>query len=104
MNDLISERSREMQSYAIGYGSSLLLTLAAFAVVHWPAAGSATTFGIVVILGLIQLLVQFRFFLHVSLRRSSRTDLLLISFSALIILLMVSGTLVVLFNLRARMM
>ncbi|RYY09384.1 MAG: cytochrome-c oxidase, partial [Alphaproteobacteria bacterium] len=48
--------------------------------------------------------VQFRCFLHINLKRSSRHDLQLILFSTLIIALMVSGTLVILFNLRGRMM
>ena len=44
------------------------------------------------------------FLLHIRLRKSARDDLQLILFSALIMILMVSGTLVILFNLRARMM
>jgi cytochrome o ubiquinol oxidase operon protein cyoD len=58
----------------------------------------------VLALGLVQMAVQFRCFLHISLKRSSRHDLQLILFSTLIIALMVSGTLVILFNLRGRMM
>jgi cytochrome o ubiquinol oxidase operon protein cyoD len=42
--------------------------------------------------------------LRVNLSRSSRDNLWLILFSGLIIALMVSGTLVILFNLRQRMM
>jgi GH15 family glucan-1,4-alpha-glucosidase len=49
-------------------------------------------------------IVHFRFFLHISLRKSARDDLQLMLFSALIVILMVSGTLIILFNLRARMM
>jgi cytochrome o ubiquinol oxidase subunit IV len=50
------------------------------------------------------MVVHFRFFLRVNLSRSSRDNLWLILFSGLIIALMVSGTLVILFNLRQRMM
>ena len=53
------------------------------------------------------MLVHFRFFLHIDLRKSARHDLQLILFSTLIIALMVSGTLFILFilfNLRSRMM
>jgi cytochrome o ubiquinol oxidase operon protein cyoD len=49
------------------------------------------------------MVVQFRCFLHIGLKRSSRHDLQLILFTALIIALMASGTLVILFNLRGRM-
>ena len=55
-------------------------------------------------LGLAQMLVHFRFFLHIDLKQSAKADLQLILFSTMIVALMVGGTLVVLFNLRARMM
>ncbi|MHA6720419.1 hypothetical protein ACX40Y_13325 [Sphingomonas sp. RS6] len=55
-------------------------------------------------LALVQMIVQFRCFLHISLQRSARDDLRLILFSTLIVALMVGGTLVILFNLRMRMM
>ena len=77
---------------------------AAFAAVHWPSFASTTTLAIVLGLALVQTVVHFRFFLHISLRKSARDDLQLILFSMLIVILMVSGTLVILFNLRARMM
>ena len=94
----------EIRSYAIGYGLALALTGAAFATVHWPSFVSTTTLAIVLGLALVQMVVHFRFFLHISLGKSSRDDLQLILFSALIVILMVSGTLIILFNLRARMM
>lgn len=104
MTDSANERRGELRSYVIGYASALVLTGAAFAVVVWGSLGSAQTLGIVLALGLVQILVHFRFFLHVSFKRSSRHDLQLIAFSTLIIVLMVSGTLVVIANLRDRMM
>jgi cytochrome o ubiquinol oxidase operon protein cyoD len=94
----------EIRSYAFGYVLALALTGAAFATVHWPHFVSTTTLAIVLGLAFVQMVVHFRFFLHISLGRSARDDLQLILFSTLIIILMVSGTLVVLFNLRARMM
>ncbi|KQM48125.1 cytochrome C oxidase [Sphingomonas sp. Leaf208] len=100
----MSDRTRELRTYAVGYALSLALTVAAFVMVRWPSFGARAIFGGVLALGLVQMAVQFRCFLHISLKRSSRHDLQLILFSALIIALMVSGTLVILFNLRGRMM
>jgi len=100
----MSDRTRELRTYAVGYGLSLVLTVAAFAMVRWPSFGARAIFGGVLALGLVQMAVQFRCFLRISMKRSSRHDLQLILFSALIIALMVSGTLVILFNLRGRMM
>ena len=100
----MSARARETASYAIGYTLALVLTAAAFAAVRWPSLSAQTTLAVVLALALMQMVVHFRFFLHISLRKSARHDLQLILFSSLIILLMVSGTLVILSNLRIRMM
>lgn len=97
-------RRRETLTYLVGYAVALGLTAAAFAIVGWPVATAGTTLAIILGLALVQVVVQFRCFLHISLTRSSRPDLLLVLFATLIIALMVSGTLVILFNLRERMM
>lgn len=100
----MSERGRETRTYLVGYGLALALTLVAFAAVVWPIATFPGTFAIILVLALVQIIVQFRCFLHISLAKSARHDLLLVLFAALIVTLMVSGTFVVLFNLRQRMM
>ncbi len=91
-------------SYGIGYVVALALTAAAFAIVHWPNFVSTTTLSIVLVLAVVQMGVHFRFFLHIGLQKSARDNLQLILFSTLLVILMVSGTLVILFNLRTRMM
>ncbi|NEU14111.1 cytochrome-c oxidase [Methylobacterium sp. BTF04] len=98
------DRAREIQSYTIGYLIALLLTGAAFGAVYWQSASATVTLAIVLGLALIQMVVHFRFFLHITLGKSSRADLQLILFSTLIIVLMVIGTLVILLNLHHRMM
>jgi cytochrome o ubiquinol oxidase operon protein cyoD len=98
------DQRQEIRSYRIGYGVALALTAAAFAVVQWPRFGPSVTVAIVFGLALVQAIVHFRCFLHISLKISARDDLSLILFSALVVGLMVSGTLVILMNLRHRMM
>ena len=97
-------KAAEIRTYLIGYALALLLTCAAFAAIRWQSYTAATTLAVLFALALAQMIVHFRFFLHIRLGRSSRDDLQLILFSALIVALMVSGTLVILFNLRERMM
>ena len=104
MSDPDHGKRREILSYVTGYLLALALTGAAFAAVRWPSFAAGTTLAIVLGLALVQAIVHFRFFLHISLSKSARDDLQLILFSSLIVILMVSGTLVVLFNLRHRMM
>ena len=100
----MSGRTRELRGYAIGYVVALVLTGVAFAAVVWHPLSARQTLAAIFALALVQLVVQFRFFLNISLARSSRHDLQLVLFASLIIALMVSGTLVILFNLHGRMM
>jgi cytochrome o ubiquinol oxidase operon protein cyoD len=97
-------KGREIWSYLTGYVLALALTGVAFAAVRWPSFAATTTLAVVFGLALVQILVHFRFFLHISLAKSSRADLQLVMFSTLIVALMVSGTIVILMNLRERMM
>lgn len=95
---------RETMTYVVGYGLALLLTGAAFGLVYLHLLGVRQAFYTVLGLGLVQMVVHFRCFLHIDLKRSARADLQLILFSSLIVALMVGGTLVILLNLRQRMM
>jgi cytochrome o ubiquinol oxidase operon protein cyoD len=95
---------RETMTYVVGYGVALLLTCAAFGLVYLHLLGTQQAFFAVLGLGAVQMVVHFRCFLHIDLRRSARADLQLILFSSLIVALMVGGTLVILLNLRTRMM
>ena len=94
----------DLTTYAIGYVLALLLTCAAFSLVYWRWVSGTMALAVIYTLALVQIIVHFRCFLHVDLRRSARDDLQLILFSTLIVCIMVGGTLVVLFNLRSRMM
>jgi cytochrome o ubiquinol oxidase operon protein cyoD len=94
----------EFFTYCVGYGLAMLLTIATFSLVHRHWAPPTTTPGIIFGLALAQIIIHFRCFLHVTLQGTARDDLQLILFSTLIVFLMVGGTLIVLFNLRMRMM
>jgi len=95
---------RDFITYGIGYLLAVALTGIAFACVFYRLLSPGATLGVVLVLAFIQIIVHMRCFLHISLKRSARADLQLILFSAVIILLMVGGTIVILGNLMARMM
>lgn len=95
---------RDFLTYASGYVLALVLTCGAFAIVYFHLLPRVPGFAVILGLAFLQIIVHMRCFLHINLGRSARSDLQLILFSAIIISLMVSGTLVVLFNLRVRMM
>ncbi|MHB1654938.1 MAG: cytochrome o ubiquinol oxidase subunit IV [Burkholderiales bacterium] len=95
---------RELRDYVIGMVMALILTGTAFALIvenDWPIR---TRFIAIVICAILQLLVHFRYFLHIDLKKSHRDDLQLILFSGFIIALMVGGMLWVVFNENMRMM
>lgn len=95
---------RDGIAYGLGLSSALLLTAAAFALVRWPAIAGRWSLPGIYVLGLLQIIAHFRFFIRIGWTRSKREDLQLLLFSCLIIFLMVAGTLVVLTSLRMRMM
>ena len=82
----------------------MLLTGIAFACVFFRLLPQSETFIFVLILAFVQICVHLRCFLHISLKPSARADLVLLLFSTVIITLIVVGTLVILFDERARMM
>ncbi|HET9122641.1 MAG TPA: cytochrome C oxidase subunit IV family protein [Acidiferrobacteraceae bacterium] len=95
---------RELRDYVWGLGSALALTALAFWVVARSHLGSAQQMIAISSCAVLQLLAQFRFFLHLDLRRSHRDDLHLVLFSGLIIALMVGGTLWIAYSQYRRMM
>jgi len=98
------EYGREFRSYLTGLGLALLLSAVPFASVAWHVFPRSWLLWLMAGAGLIQIVGQFRYFLHIDLSRSKRDDLQLILFSTLIALLMVAGTIWIYFNQQMRMM
>ncbi len=97
------EEQREFRSYVWGAALALLLTLIPFAIVHWAAFPRFPLLIAIGVFALLQMLVHFRFFLHISFKQE-REDLLLILFSALLLIIMVAGTVWIMSSLATRMM
>jgi cytochrome o ubiquinol oxidase operon protein cyoD len=96
------EERKEFRSYVWGIGLALLLTLVPFALVHWAAMPQFSLLIVIGVLALIQMVVHFRFFLHIGLRQK-REDLQLILFSVLLLAIMVGGTVWIMASLATRM-
>jgi len=96
------QESREFRSYVWGIGLALVLTLVPFALVHWSVMARSALFITIGAFALVQMIVHFRFFLHIGFRRK-REDLQLILFSALVLFIMVTGTIWIMASLAARM-
>lgn len=92
------------KSYIIGFILSILLTILPYAiVVHHLLVGDALVISIVV-LGIIQLLVQLIFFLHLSSHPSQRWNAITFAFTVLILVILVCGTLWIMWNMNYNMM
>jgi len=95
--------TRERRHYVVGYLLALLLTLLAFGLVAIGALPRGATLAIIALAGIAQLIVQFRYFLHIDLKQSHRDDLQLILFTGLLAAIMVGGTIWILYNQMAMM-
>jgi cytochrome o ubiquinol oxidase subunit IV len=87
-----------------GFGTALVLTLAAFTLVEMRYFVRQTTLVLIGALGVLQVLVHFRYFLHLRLRAESRDRILTLVFAAVVGVLMVIGTLWIIADLKWRMM
>lgn len=95
--------AHDLRSYAIGGVLALVLTALAFALVAFDIFATYERLAAIAGLAVIQIVVHFRYFLHIS-WRSHRDDLQLVLFTGMILCLMVGGTIWILYNLHQRMM
>lgn len=99
-----TDARRERGAYLLGLGLAVVLTAAAFGLATFRLLTGVALLVALGVLALIQIVVQFRFFLHIDLSRQKREDLQLILFTGLLVLLMVGGSLWIMASLDARMM
>lgn len=104
MSDRETEYRRERRSYLTGLALALILTLFPFGVVAWGDWSTSVALWLIAGFALVQIVVHFRFFLHIDLSRQKREDLQLILFTVLLLAIMASGTIWIMANLQTRMM
>lgn len=95
--------AQDLRRYLTGFGLALVLTLVPFAVVAWGDLSVRNTLTLIGVCGLVQVIVHFRFFLHIDFSRQKREDLQLILFAVLLLTFMAGGTIWVIGNLATRM-
>lgn len=101
--DATPKERDERLFYLIGLVLSVLLTVAAFAVVVLDLLPNGWAIPAIVVLALAQIVVQVRFFLHIDFSRQKREDLQLLLFTVLLLGIMAFGTLWIMANLASRM-
>ncbi len=98
-----AKRRHEFHSYCRGLGIALVLTAVPFAFVHWGVLSHRWLLGAIGAFAFAQVVVHFRFFLHIDFSKQKREDLQLILFSTLLLLIMGGGTIWIMASLAARM-
>ena len=92
------------QPYIAGFVLALLLTGIPFGLVVADLLPRFTTLVVIAILAVVQVVVHLRFFLHLDLEETPRENVLALAFAAVLIFIMVGGTLWIMLDLDARMM
>lgn len=100
----VASKHAEQRIYVVGVVLALILTVAAFALVWLRLLTGMQALMVLGALALIQIVVHMRFFLHIDLAKSHQDDLRLILFTALIIFIIVAGTIWILWDQHVRMM
>jgi cytochrome o ubiquinol oxidase operon protein cyoD len=94
----------ELRGYQTGFMLAAILTFVPFFLVASGTLSRLTALWVIGILGLLQICVHVRYFLHVDLSPERREELYLMIFSGSLLVVMIAGMLWLLFNLHARMM
>jgi cytochrome o ubiquinol oxidase operon protein cyoD len=92
------------EPYVKGFVFALVLTGIPFGLVVAGLLPRFTTLVVIAILAVVQVAVHLRYFLHIDLKSTPRDNLLALAFAAVLIFLMVGGTLWIMLDLDARMM
>lgn len=93
-----------LKSYIIGFILSIILTVIPYMIVVSHSMSIDAVALSVVGIGIIQLLVQLVFFLHLNTKKEGREDLLAFLFTFLIIGILVIGSLWIMYSMNYNMM
>jgi cytochrome o ubiquinol oxidase operon protein cyoD len=91
----------DRNSYIAGFALSVVLTVAAFWAAMRLAAPRVEVIALVLLLAVAQVLVHLACFLHMSPRRENRWNLVSLAFTALILALIVGGSVWIMANMVA---
>ncbi len=93
-----------LKSYLTGFLLSLILTAIPFALVMSGTLPAAAALAGIFSAGIVQILVHLHYFLHLDTSSAARWNVLALTFTLLIMILFVGGTLWIMTNLNYRMM
>jgi len=89
---------RSLKNYLVGFVLAIILTAIPFALVAVGELPIAALFAIIAVSAVAQVLVHLRYFLHLSPRHTPRENIVALVFAAVLVLIMIGGTLWIMFN------
>ncbi|MEH6952345.1 cytochrome o ubiquinol oxidase subunit IV [Nitrobacter sp. NHB1] len=87
-----------IKSYLVGFVLALALTAIPFGLVAARTLPPIQTFVLIGVAAIAQVVVHLRYFLHLDLKPSSQNKLVALCFAAVVLLIVVGGTLWIMFN------
>jgi len=99
-NDHSSSGHSSYKGYAIGFILSVILTAIPFGIVMHPMFSAGTTIAIFLIFAIVQVIVHLHYFLHMDLSPESRDTVVSFVFTAIIIVLVIGGSMWIMENLN----
>jgi len=91
------------RTYLTGLVLALVLTTIPFALVHFKLLGGTAVLLVIAAAAILQIVVHLRCFLHLDLIRTPRENLLALLFAAILVFIMVGGSLWIMLDLHDRM-
>lgn len=95
---------RSTSTYLIGFALAVVLTAIPFALVWGSFLTGPAVYIVIAVTALIQVIVHLTFFLHMNLKSTPGENLFFLGFAAVLIVIMVGGSLWIMFDLHHRMM
>jgi len=96
--------TRTHRVYLTGFVLALILTAIPFALVWAGVLPAGATVVVIVVAAIIQVFVHLHYFLHLNFTTTPRENLLALAFAAVLIFIMVGGSIWIMFDLHQRMM
>jgi len=93
-----------LRGYLVGYVAAAVLTIASFLAAETSALTPSSVTAAVAVLAIAQMLVHLIFFLHISTSPNQRTNILAFAVTAIIVSMVVAGSLWIMSHLDSNMM
>ena len=98
-----ADNAPRLSAYLTGFVLALVLTAIPFGLVVFGSLSRTVTLAAIAVAAVVQVVVHLRYFLHLNLSTTPRETILAIAFAAVLILIMVGGSLWIMFDLHHRM-